>query len=42
MNAARDAVNQAPCLSGRLQFAGIANGRPVPIEAMRGIDLWTG
>jgi SAM-dependent methyltransferase len=27
---------------GRLQFADIANGRPVPIEAMRDIDLWTG
>jgi arsenite methyltransferase len=29
-------------LGGRLQFADIANGRPVPIEAMRDIDLWTG
>lgn len=27
---------------GRLQFADIADGRPVPIEAMRDIDLWTG
>jgi SAM-dependent methyltransferase len=27
---------------GRLQFADIANGRPVPAEAMRDIDLWTG
>jgi arsenite methyltransferase len=27
---------------GRLQFADIANGRPVPTEAMRDIDLWTG
>ena len=27
---------------GWLQFADIANGRPVPIEAMRDIDLWTG
>ncbi|MEO7397385.1 MAG: methyltransferase domain-containing protein [Ilumatobacteraceae bacterium] len=27
---------------GLLQFADIANGRPVPIEAMRDIDLWTG
>ena len=27
---------------GRLQFADIANGRPVPIEAMRDVDLWTG
>ena len=27
---------------GRLQFADIANGRPVPMEALRDIDLWTG
>ena len=27
---------------GHLQFADIANGRPVPPEAMRDIDLWTG
>lgn len=27
---------------GRLQFADIANGRPVPEEALRDIDLWTG
>ena len=27
---------------GNLQFADIANGRPVPIEAMRDVDLWTG
>jgi arsenite methyltransferase len=27
---------------GVLQFADIANGRPVPISAMRQIDLWTG
>lgn len=27
---------------GILQFADIANGRPVPVEAMRDIDLWTG
>ena len=27
---------------GRLQFADIVNGRPVPAEAMRDIDLWTG
>jgi arsenite methyltransferase len=27
---------------GVLQFADIANGRPVPEEAMRNIDLWTG
>jgi arsenite methyltransferase len=28
--------------SGTLQFADIANGRPVPEEAMRDVDLWTG
>jgi ubiquinone/menaquinone biosynthesis C-methylase UbiE len=27
---------------GRLQFADIANGRPVPVEARRTIGLWTG
>jgi SAM-dependent methyltransferase len=27
---------------GTLQFADIANGRPIPPEAMRDIDLWTG
>lgn len=27
---------------GTLQFADIANGRPVPIEAVRDVDLWTG
>ena len=27
---------------GVLQFADIANGRPVPEEAQRHIDLWTG
>ncbi|HUS42804.1 MAG TPA: methyltransferase domain-containing protein [Ilumatobacteraceae bacterium] len=27
---------------GVLQFADIANGRPVPIEAQRNIDVWTG
>jgi SAM-dependent methyltransferase len=26
---------------GRLQFADIANGRPVPGGALRDIDLWT-
>jgi arsenite methyltransferase len=30
------------CPGGRLQFADIANGRPVPAEALRDIDLWTG
>ena len=28
--------------AGGLQFADIANGRPVPAEALRDIDLWTG
>jgi SAM-dependent methyltransferase len=27
---------------GRVQFTDIANGRPVPTEALRDIDLWTG
>lgn len=27
---------------GTLQFADIANGRPVPPEALRDVDLWTG
>jgi len=27
---------------GSLQFADIANGKPVPPEALRDIDLWTG
>jgi arsenite methyltransferase len=27
---------------GRLRFDDIANGRPVPSEAVRDIDLWTG
>jgi len=26
---------------GRLQFADIANGKPVPEAALRNIDLWT-
>ena len=28
--------------AGVFQFADIANGRPVPAEALRDIDLWTG
>jgi ubiquinone/menaquinone biosynthesis C-methylase UbiE len=28
-------------LGGRLQFADIANGKPVPEAAIRNIDLWT-
>jgi SAM-dependent methyltransferase len=27
---------------GRLQFADLANGKPIPPEARRDIDLWTG
>jgi len=27
---------------GRIQFADIANGKPVPEEAIRNVDLWTG
>jgi SAM-dependent methyltransferase len=27
---------------GYLQFADIANGKPVPPEALRDVDLWTG
>jgi len=27
---------------GRIQFADIANGRPLPPEALQDIDLWTG
>jgi ubiquinone/menaquinone biosynthesis C-methylase UbiE len=27
---------------GVLQFADIANGNPVPVAALRDIDLWTG
>ena len=26
---------------GRLQFGDIANGKPVPADAVRNIDLWT-
>ncbi len=26
---------------GRLQFADIANGKPIPEEALRNVDLWT-
>ena len=27
---------------GRLQFGDIANGKPVPADALHDIDLWTG
>ena len=40
--AAFDEVYRVLRPGGVLQFADIANGRPVPIEAMREIDLWTG
>ena len=40
--AAFDEVYRALRPGGALQFADIANGRPVPLEAMRDIDLWTG
>jgi SAM-dependent methyltransferase len=35
-------IRRALRRGGWLQFADIANGRPVPAEAMRDIDLWTG
>lgn len=35
-------INRVLRPGGVLQFADIANGRPVPIEAMRDVDLWTG
>ena len=37
-----DEIHRVPRPGGVLQFADIANGRPVPIEAMRDVDLWTG
>lgn len=37
-----DAILRVLRPGGRLQFADIANGRPVPPEALRDIDLWTG
>ena len=40
--AAFDEVFRVLRRGGALQFADIANGRPVPEEAMRQIDLWTG
>jgi arsenite methyltransferase len=40
--AAFDEVLRVLRPGGTLQFADIANGRPVPEEAMRDIDLWTG
>ena len=35
-------INRVLRPGGTLQFADIANGRPVPPEALRDIDLWTG
>jgi arsenite methyltransferase len=35
-------IHRALRPGGWLQFADIANGRPVPPEALRDIDLWTG
>jgi SAM-dependent methyltransferase len=40
--AAFDEIRRVLRPGGHLQFADIANGRPVPPEALRDIDLWTG
>jgi SAM-dependent methyltransferase len=37
-----DEIHRVLRPGGMLQFADIANGRTVPLEAMRDIDLWTG
>jgi SAM-dependent methyltransferase len=37
-----DEIHRVLKPGGWLQFADIANGRPVPGEALRDIDLWTG
>ena len=37
-----DEIRRVLRRGGWLQFADIANGRPVPAEAMRDVDLWTG
>ena len=37
-----DEISRVLRPGGILQFADIANGRPVPLEALRDIDLWTG
>jgi hypothetical protein len=37
-----DEIHRALRPGGVLQFADIANGRPVPSEALRDVDLWTG
>jgi SAM-dependent methyltransferase len=40
--AAFDEIYRVLRPGGTLQFADIANGRPVPLEVMRDVDLWTG
>jgi SAM-dependent methyltransferase len=40
--AAFDEIRRVLRPGGYLQFADIANGKPVPPEALRDIDLWTG
>jgi ubiquinone/menaquinone biosynthesis C-methylase UbiE len=37
-----DEVHRVLRPGGWMQYADIANGRPVPPEALRDIDLWTG
>ena len=37
-----DEIHRVLKPGGVLQFADIANGRTVPAEAMRDVDLWTG
>ena len=37
-----DEIHRVLRPGGMLQFADIANGRTVPLEAMRDVDLWTG
>jgi SAM-dependent methyltransferase len=37
-----DEIHRVLRPGGWLQFADIANGRPVPEEAVRDVDLWTG
>ena len=37
-----DEIHRVLRPGGWLQFADIATGRPVPVEAMRDVDLWTG
>jgi SAM-dependent methyltransferase len=37
-----DEIHRVLRPGGWLQYADIANGRPVPIEAVRDVDLWTG